>query len=113
MVTLKGKKTDKKKIIKKEDTLYKLFEKAWKNNKLDKKEMENISVEDAKQLKSLAKVLKNPRFVKFFKMMGEIQLTTSKRGWLPEIFLSEYRSKHGKYPDEMYMCHGNIKRKTS
>lgn len=104
MVNIKNKK------YKKEDTLYKLFEKAWKTNKYDKKEfLKEVSPRDAKYLKMLGETLKNPKVAEFFKKMNDIESQESipPKGWLTEIYLADYYSKHGKFPEEI---DGNTKR---
>jgi len=83
----------------KPDSLFSLFQKVWKSPdsskvaNLDKFELgkPDISVRDAQYLALLGATLKHRKFSSFFKMKGEITLSTSasKKGWFTELFVSQ------------------------
>lgn len=81
------------------DDLYSLFWKVVKTGdsskvgNLDKTELGllNISVRDCQRIGLIGKTLDHPGFAEFFFTHGEITLATSgsKKGWLPELFVSQ------------------------
>lgn len=84
---------------KEKDDLFSLFGKVWKTpdsskvSNLSNQElgMLPVSVRQNLYLSLLGTTLKHKDFAKFFKATAEITLATacSKKGWLPELFVSQ------------------------